>query len=364
MTRLVVFCAMLATGLSFPMSAISQSAADAWLKAAGPVPALQIPPSLDEWRPKRAEIRKTLLRLLGDMPPRPLPSEVKSEPYRQEEGYRVEKLSFDNGAGEHVTGYCFVPDGATAEQKAPAILYCHWHGGQYEIGKEELFGTNATPVTPGPALAKLGYVVVGIDAPCFGERNGKGPDGPKQTGSAGEMSASKFHLWQGRTLWGMMLRDDLTALDYLAARPEVDASKIGVTGISMGSTRAWWIMSLDDRPKAASCVACMTRYQDLIQEGMLKAHGIYYYVPGMLRHFDTEAVIALAAPRAMLFQTGDQDGGSPATGVKTLGEIVEKVYALHGKQTDFENILYPGVAHVYLPQMWERTVAWFGQHLR
>jgi hypothetical protein len=57
---------------------------------------------------------------------------------------------------------------------------------------------------------------------------------------------------------------------------------------------------------------------------MLKAHGIYYFVPGMLKHFDTEAVIALAAPRPMLFMTGDQDGGSPIEGVKHLGEIVSQ----------------------------------------
>jgi hypothetical protein len=185
-------------------------------------------------------------------------------------------------------------------------------------------------VAPGPALAEAGYVVLGIDAPCFGERNGQGPDGPQQKGSAGEMTAAKFHFWAGRTLWGMILRDDLTALDYLCSRPEVDAARIGVTGISMGSTRSWWIMALDDRPRAAVCVACMTRYEELIRAGMLKAHGIYYFVPGMLKHFDTEAVIALAAPRPMLFMTGDQDGGSPIEGVRHLGEIVAKVYALHG----------------------------------
>ena len=55
----------------------------------------------------------------------------------------------------------------------------------------------------------------------------------------------------------------------------------------------------------------MTRYEELIRAGQLKAHGIYYFVPGMLRNFDTEAVIALGAPRPMLFMTGDQDAGSP-----------------------------------------------------
>jgi hypothetical protein len=126
----------------------------------------------------------------------------------------------------------------------------------------------------------------------------------------------------------------------------------------MGCTRSWWVMAMDERPRAAVCVGCMTRYEELIRAGMLKAHGIYYFVPGMLKHFDTEAVIALAAPRPMLFMTGDQDGGSPVEGVRHLGDIVGKVYGLSGSLEHFENVIYPGVGHVYLPEMWQRTVAW------
>jgi dienelactone hydrolase len=356
-----LFCLLLPF---FVMNA-SEPAAEAWLAKMPVAPEMAVPPTLDAWKTKRAEIRAKLNELLGEMPPRPPVSAFQIVQSEDKGTYRHEIVQFDNGAGEIVRGHVFLPKSASAQNKAPAILYCHWHGGQYDIGKDELLGTNATPVATGPALAEAGFVVLGIDAPCFGERNGRGPDGPQQKGSAGEMSASKFHLWGGRTLWGMMLRDDLSALDYLSSRAEVDAARIGVTGISMGSTRAWWIMALDERPRAAVCVGCMTRYEELIRAGMLKAHGIYYYVPGMLRHFDTEAVIALGAPRAMLFMTGDQDGGSPVEGVRHLGQIVQKVYSLHGAEAagHFENAIYPGVGHVYLPEMWEKTLAWMKKHL-
>jgi dienelactone hydrolase len=120
------------------------------------------------------------------------------------------------------------------------------------------------------------------------------------------MTASKFNLWVGRTLWGMILRDDLMALDYLCSRPEVDAERVGVTGISMGATRTWWLMALDERLKAGVGVACLTRYQELIRSEELKAHGIYYFVPGMLNHFDTEAVIGLIAPSPDALHDGRQ----------------------------------------------------------
>jgi dienelactone hydrolase len=273
----------------------------------------------------------------------------------------VEKFHFDDGAGSIVPGYLLLPKGAAG--KAPAILYCHWHGGEYDNGKEELFRAEHTPVPPGPTLARHGYVVLGVDACCFGERNGKGPGGPEEKGSAGEMTASKFNLWVGRTLWGMILRDDLMALDYLASRPEVDSQRIGVTGISMGATRSWWLMALDDRLKAGVAVTCLTRYQNLIAHEGLKYHGIYYFVPGMLNHFDTEAVVGLAAPRPLLFQTGDKDEGSPVDGVREIEAKVRPIYQLYDAAPQFQSIVYPGVGHVYLPEMWQRTMSWMDEKL-
>jgi dienelactone hydrolase len=362
--RTITVCLIL---LLTPMQAAEpNAAASAWLAKTKIAPPLQVPASLEAWQQQRTEIRAKLNELLGDLPPRPPTSAFQLLSREDKGSYTLETIQFDNGAGEIVKGCVFLPKQATQQNKAPAILYCHWHGGQYDSGKQELLQTNATPVAAGPALAEAGYIVLAIDAPCFGERNGQGPDGPQQKGSNGEMSAAKFNLWVGRTLWGMMLRDDLTALDYLCSRPEVDAQRIGVTGISMGSTRSWWIMALDDRPRAAVCVGCMTRYEELIRAGMLKAHGIYYFVPGMLKHFDTEAVIALAAPRPMLFMTGDQDRGSPTAGVRHIGTIVSQVYALHGKDASshFENTLYPDVGHVYIPEMWEKTLKWLNRWVK
>jgi dipeptidyl aminopeptidase/acylaminoacyl peptidase len=358
---LVLSVAISATMLP-AQSPVTTANAERWLSAVK-TPEFTAPATKESWEKQRTEIRTTLQSLLGTFPPRPAIPDVTTISREEKDGYVLEKFRFENGLGMTVPGYLFLPSN-TSEKKSPAILYCHWHGGQYDIGKEEMLQTNATPVAAGPALAKLGYVVLGIDACCFGERNGAGPGGPTEKGSAGEMTAAKFQLWAGRTLWGVMVRDDLMALDYLCSRPEVDASRIGVTGISMGSTRSWWIMALDDRPRAAVNVACMTRYRDLVQEQSLKAHGIYYFVPGMLQHFDSEAVIALAAPRPMLFMTGDQDGGSPMSGVKTIEEKVKPIYQLHGAPDNFENVIYPGVGHVYLPEMWERTVKWMDQHVK
>ena len=324
-----------------------------------------LPTDLAAWETWRTETRATLWRLLGNLPPRPRVPQVSILQKQQHPGYWLEELEIDNEAGEKVRAYCFLPEATDGESaRHPAVLYCHWHGEQYDIGKEELLLTNAVPTAPGPALARLGYVVLGIDAPGFGQRNGIGPRGSQPKDTAGEMSAAKYHLWYGRTLWGMTLRDDLIALDYLCQRPEVDSSRVGVTGVSMGSTRAWWLMALDERLSAASCTACMTRYQDLIAADQLNAHGIYYYVPGMLQHFGVESILALAAPRALLFQTGDQDAGSPPIGIRHLEQAVRPIFSALGAEDHFQSILYPGVGHVCTPEMWRRTVDWLDRWLK
>ncbi len=329
-----------------------------WLAFVPPVPPLKIPADIASWEAERAGIRATLLRLLGHFPERPAHPTVTILSRTREPGYWREKFVFDDGIGGKVPGYLLTP---LAAGPHPAILYCHWHGGEYGIGKEEIFQTNHTPVVPGPTLVDRGYVVLAIDAPCFGERNGQGPD--QELGAAGEVSAAKFNLWTGRTLWGWMLRDDLMALDYLASRPEVDALRIGVTGISMGATRTWWLMALDDRLKAGVAVACLTRYQDLIAVGGLRYHGIYYYVPGLLEHFDTEAVIACIAPRPILFLTGEIDGGSPAAGVREIERAASPVWDLYRSPTNFVSRLYPGLGHVYTGEMWGLMVDWMGRHV-
>ena len=347
---------------SILMAQTNQTDAARWLANARIAPEFTAPGTKKAWETKRKKVRAQLWELLGKLPPRPELPKIETLSREDRGDYVLEKFQFDNGAGATVPGYLLLPKHLSG--KAPAILYCHWHGGQYEIGKEELFQARHTPEPPGPALAKRGFVVLGIDAYCFGERNGRGPGGPSELGNPGELSASKFNLWVGRSLWGMILRDDLMALDYLASRPEVDARRIGAMGMSMGATRCWWLMALDERIQTAVSICCLTRYQNLIEHELLKAHGIYYFVPNLLNHFDTEAIVALIAPRPVLFLDGDQDGTSPVDGIHAIESAVRPVYRLYDKENAFQSVIYAGQGHVYTPEMWARTLDWMEQQLR
>src|SRR4051794_38830426 len=171
LTNLLIAGGLLFGTLLFAATARAEptddDAAARWLAAAQPVPEFKAPASLKEWESRRVAIREQLWQSLGKLPPRPRELEGKTLSREDRGDYILEKFQFDNGAGAMVPGYLLLPKGG-GDGRHPAVLYCHWHGGQYEVGKEELFRTNATPVPAGPALAKAGFVVIAVDAYCFG----------------------------------------------------------------------------------------------------------------------------------------------------------------------------------------------------
>ena len=280
---------------------------------------------------------------------------------KQLRGYTLEKFVFHNGADSDVPGYLALPDGATG--RVPAILTVHGHGGS----KEQVFGMTDSHHAVAEPLARQGYAVVAIDSYCCGERRGNGPDGRRNSWrgrDAEESSLFKLNLWLGRSLWGMMLREQQIVLDYLERRPEIDPNRIGAQGMSMGATNAWWLAAIDDRIQAVVAIACLTRYADLIATRALSAHGLYYFVPGILRHFDTEALLALIAPRPFLALTGDRDAGSPPTGIQKLIAIAAHFYALYDRSQNLQSRVYLRTGHVYTDDMKQCMIAWFNTSLK
>lgn len=324
------------------------------------VPEFHQPESAGAWKTQRPQVLKAVLDSLGDLPPRPAPQRVRLVTRELRSGYTLEKVTIDNGIDGEVSALLLVPDKRTTP--APAILWLH----SSTPDKTQIVTphTNGGAESLGEVFVRAGYVVLAPDAYWHGDRVGTGPAGLAETGRNEQESLHKLHLWMGRTLWGMFVRDDQIALDYLCSRPEVDRNRIGATGMSMGSTRAWWLAAVDERVAATVGVACLTRYQNLIAHGQLRQHGVYYFVNGLLKHFDIEGVLALIAPRPYLALTGELDAGSPADGIKVIEEKLGRVYTTLGVADRFKSIRYPNTGHVYTPEMRAETLAWFERWLK
>jgi hypothetical protein len=92
-------------------------------------------------------------------------------------------------------------------------------------------------------------------------------------------------------------------------------------------------------------------------------NGVDMVVPGILKHFDSEAIFALTAPRPMLMLSGDEDRNAPPDGIEVLEKKVGAVYRLYGKPEHFRSVLYKNTGHEYLPEMRVEMVRWFERYL-
>ncbi len=268
---------------------------------------------------KRNAARQRLYALLGDLPARDRPIRAQLIDAGEHDGYWLEKLVLDLNGIEDAPAYFVKP--LRAEGELPAVLYNHAHGGNYVLGKDELIrGRDALQRPPyAKALTDAGYAALCIDTWLFGERRGRT-----------ESELFKLMLWRGQVLWGMMVYDSLRATDYLAGRPDVDASRVATLGLSMGSTMAWWTAALHPGIEVCVDLCCLTEYEALIESRGLDGHGVYYYVPSLLKHFSTSDINALIAPRPHLALAGNYDPLTPPVGLDRVDAALRTVYAEAG----------------------------------
>ncbi|MBB6356456.1 alpha/beta hydrolase family protein [Aminobacter aganoensis] len=260
----------------------------------------------------------------------------------------VERLRFRLDDGTAVRGLLTRP--ATNVEPQPAILHVHAHGGRYDIGASELVdGRPALLDAPGPALAREGYVSLCIDMPVFGERSG-----------TTESSAAKVALWHGRTLFGQMLAEQAAALTWLASRGDVDSRRIGMTGISMGATLAYFLAAIDPRVSAVAHLCCYADLATLIETGAHDLHGHYMTVPGLLAETSSGAIAGLVAPRPQLICVGLDDPLTPPLAVE---RAFAQTSAAYGPKGGLMLLTEEGIGHRETPTMRSAVLDFFRQHL-
>ena len=275
--------------------------------------------------------RRELYSLLGDLSPldRPIGWHVVSR--QERDGYVLETLQLDLNGVETVPAYFALPAGATDGRRVPAVLFCHSHGLRYELGKDELLLGN-TYMPPPPYVEELtsrGWAVLAIDSWLFGGR-----------ARVPESEFFKRTLWRGQVLWGLMVYDGLRALDYLCSRPEVDAGRIATLGMSMGSNMAWWLAALDARVEVCVDICCLTDFDSLVDSPDIDGHSLYYFVPGLLKHFSTAQINALIAPRPHLAVAGDHDPLTPLDGLHRVDAALRTVYRQAGAPDNWHLGIY------------------------
>lgn len=207
-------------------------------------------------------------------------------------------------------------------------------------------------------LAQAGYVVLFPDNRFSGER---------RRGASGQAEQSNLLPISGLfglTFMGMNTWDNMRALDILAARPDVDPDRLGVTGLCWGGMQTWTLGALDQRLKAVCPVCGVSTYEALVQEfAAWSAHSCYgTYIPNWLQHGDIQDIIACIAPRPLLIQNNVNDTWFPVEGLYRVVQEVGQVYRTLGVPDHFDHAARVTV-HDITPEFGARVIEWFDRFL-
>ena len=309
------------------------------------------------------------------MPP-PAPSngyETKVLFEEQRDGYKAKKLEIRLSRYYTVPAYVLIPDG---KGPFPAVNVLHDHGAHLFIGKEKVIRPLACEDSTvikdaedwlkgyegqylGDYLAKNGYVVFSADAPMWGERGQmEGPRRDRYDMIAGNM------MMYGIDLSAWMTYDDIAGTAFLASMPEVDASRIGCTGWSMGAYRAWMLSALSDDIKASASVCWMvtTDEQMSFKYSRTENGGFANCFPGLRRWMDYPHVASIACPKPMLFINGSQDKLFPVAGVEKAFQIMHETWESQGAGDKIETEIWE-IPHSCGLRCQQRVLEFFKKYL-
>ena len=296
----------------------------------------------EEWTAWREALRPELRRLLG------LESEVRCALEAETlevvsaGGLVREKVVFQSTPYASVPAYLLLP--TEGPPRRPAVIALHGHGG----GAAEVVGLTASPhaaqevrATDGDyalQLARRGYVVLAPEQLGFGERREPADEAEGWSRS----SCRRLAFWAmmlGTTVLGMRVWEVMRCLDYLATRPEADATRVACVGHSGGGTVALLAAALEDRIGAAVLSGCLVNYGDGVLD---EPHCECHYVPGLLPLAELDDVAALIAPRPLLIEAGRSDPVFPAEAVQRAQAKLAQVYGLLGADDRLALELFEG----------------------
>jgi dienelactone hydrolase len=303
------------------------------------------PATIEGWERRLRAVREGLLRSFGRAPDRPAPLEPEILGTLQRDGYAIERLTFQSRPGVRVTANLYRPE--PARGRAPAVLSVHGHWPWARVDP------HVQPRCIG--LAKLGYVVLCVDAFGAGERAVEPGPG---TYHGALLGAS---LWPvGTPLIGLQIYDNRRAVDYLISRPEVDPSRLAITGASGGGNQTFYAGATDERFAAVIPVCGIGTYDAYLKSACcvceVNVAGAAYATAG--------DILGLVAPRALLVISATRDAFQFSVGeaAKSIAYARER-YRILGHPDKIRHVAIES-GHDYNRPMREAMYGWVEKWLR
>ncbi len=297
--------------------------------------------SISEWNDMRMEIIKRWKNYLGTIETNPNRPAIRVLQEDTEDGIIRQYVEYESEPGVMVNAYVLKPQGI--KNPMPAVVALHSTSDNKML---YISGAQKGEITPlGFNLARLGFIVICPQCFLWYDRGDR----------SYEQQVERFHS-KHPACKGMskMLFDAQRAVDVLVSLSDVDSSRIGAIGHSLGGKEAFYLGAFDERVKVI-----------VSNEGGI---GIDFsnwddpwYLGKEVHDFDHQhhELLALCAPKPFLLIGGDSSDGIRST---PYTDAVKPIYRLYHKEENIK-LFNHGQGHNITPEAEKLSYQWMIDHL-
>ncbi|WP_165452403.1 alpha/beta hydrolase family protein [Paenibacillus thalictri] len=317
----------------------------------------RLPMKTGNWQEWQYNLRHKLAEITGltqirrhsaDVPLAPLIAEI------VEYGdYIREKIYIASEADVEVPFYLLLPKHAA--QPVPVVLCIHGHGkrgkevyaGNYDSEEEREQAVSEDRDLAMQALSQ-GYAAIVPDVRGFWEMARREDLDAGKAKSCDDLQ--RISLLMGRSLIGERVHDVSRLMDYAESRPELDMSKVMITGSSSGGAVCVFAAALDERIGLAApgCYFCTFEHSIVSVH-----HCICNAVPGLMQYAEMYDVAGLIAPRPVLMINGEADPLFPIEGTQLSFRHVQAIYEQFGAADRCELFVGNGGHRYFINRVWD-----------
>ncbi|MHC4061772.1 MAG: alpha/beta hydrolase family protein [Planctomycetota bacterium] len=305
--------------------------------------------SAEDWEKVRPRYKQEYLYMLGLWPmPEKTPLKATVTGTLEGDGYVVDMLHYQSRPRLYVTANLYRPSNPSASQRLPAVLYVCGHSFRERNGNKTAYQSH------GIWFARHGYICLMLDSLQLGEiaaiHHGTYREGRWWWHSRGYTSA------------GVECLNGIRGIDYLISRPDVDADRIAVTGISGGGAATFWIAAADERASVAVPVSGMADLPSYVTNRVINGHCDCMFLYNTFQ-WPWTRIAALVAPRPMLFTNSDADSIFPMDANQRVINRLERIYSLFGKSDLVDSVVSIG-GHAYRQDIRQAAYRFINMHFK
>jgi dienelactone hydrolase len=307
--------------------------------------------SAADWQKRREHILANMQLVMGPLPPasRKVPLDLKVESEETLDKVIRRKITFAVEKDDRLTAYLLIP--RDRKDKVPAVLCLHQTA---KVGKGEPAAVGGVKnLHYALELAERGYVTLAPDYPNFG-------DYKIDVYEHGYASATMKGIW-----------NHMRAVDLLQSVPEVDGTRIGCIGHSLGGHNSLFVATFDPRIKVVVSSCGFNSFAKYFK-GDLTGWSHKGYMPRIASEynrdpakmpFDFTEILGALAPRAVFVNAPVNDANFEVSGVRDCVAAAKPVYRLLDAADNLE-VVYPDVAHDFPEDIRKQAYGFIDRHLR